>query len=330
MKNSGNKTGIANFAEKNSSMIKKTLGGESLKERLLASAKDRIYKFLLADGAVRGAILHGSRMVNEMRANHQLGILETLVLGRAYLGAGLMSANLKGSDRVSLKIECTGPIKGLTVEANAFGEVRGFLKNVPIPIDRPMEDFNLSPFFGVGFLSVIRYLEDAKQPFTGKIALEYGNLAGDLANYFLKSEQIPTAFNLSIKYDTAGEVTGAGGLFLQAMPGAEDDLAAELEARVVQFPSLGEAFTDRQEPEGLIQTVFERYRPRFLANQRIEFMCHCSPERLRQILMMLPLAELKDLRDKGPFPLEMRCHHCNTVYHFAREKIEKIYAKRSS
>jgi len=309
-------------------MIKITIEGETLKERLLASAKDRIYKFMLAEGVVRGAILHGTRMVNEMRANHQLGILETLVLGRAYLGAGLMTANLKGTDAISLKIDCSGPIRGLTVEANAFGEVRGFLKNVPIPIDRPMADFNLSPFFGAGILSVIRAIEDAKQPFTGKIALEYGNIAQDLANYFLKSEQIPTAFNLSIKYDRSGEVTGAGGLFLQAMPGADDALAAELEKLVVQFPSLGEIFTDGQEPEGLIQTVFKKYSPRFLANQRVEFMCHCSPERLRQVLMMLPLEELKDIRDNGPFPLEMRCHYCNTLYHFDKEAIQNIYAKR--
>jgi molecular chaperone Hsp33 len=310
-------------------MIKIKPEGERLKERLLASAKDRIYKFMLAEGAVRGAILHGTRMVNEMRANHELGILETLVLGRAYLGAGLMTANLKGTDAVSLKIDCSGPIRGLTVEANAFGEVRGFLKNIPIPIDKPMTDFNLSPFFGAGFLSVIRTIEGAKQPFIGKIALEYGNIAQDLANYFLKSEQIPTAFNLSIKYDRSGEVTGAGGLFLQAMPGADDTLAAELEEGVVQFPSLGEVFSDGREPEGLIQAVFQKYSPRFLANQRVEFMCHCSPERLHQVLKMLPVDELKDIRENGPFPLEMRCHYCNTVYHFDKEEIQRIYAKRS-
>ena len=306
-------------------MIKAALAGESLKDRLLASAKDRIYKFMLAEGAVRGAILHGTRMVNEMRANHELGILETLVLGRAYLGAGLMSANLKGTDAVSIKIECTGPIKGLTVESNAFGEVRRFLQNVPIPIDKPMEDFNLSPFFGAGFLSVIRTIEDAKQPFTGKIALEYGNIAQDLANYFLQSEQIPTAFNLSIKYDGEGEVTGAGGLFLQAMPGAGDALAAELEALVVQFPSLGEEFTNGQEPENVIQEVFKKYTPHFLDNQRVEFMCHCGPERLRRVLKMLPVDELRDIRDNGPFPLEMRCHYCNTLYHFEKEEIQNIY-----
>jgi molecular chaperone Hsp33 len=309
-------------------MIKKSIGDESLKERLLASAKDRLYNFLLAEGAVRGAILHGTRMINEMRANHELGILETLVLGRAYLGAGLMSANLKGADSTSLKIECSGPIKGVTVDANAFGEVRGFLKNVPIPIDRPMQDFDLAPFFGAGFLSVIRYLEDAKQPFTGKVALKYGNIAQDLANYYLTSEQLPTAFNLSIKFDKEGEATGAGGLFMQAMPGADDALTAELEQLVIGFPSMGEVFTAEQEPTALIRDVFQKYDPQFLANRRIEFMCHCSPERLRRILQMLPEDELKDIRDNGPFPLEMRCHYCNTLFHFSEEEVKSIYSKQ--
>ena len=309
-------------------MIKKTIKGESLRERLLASAKDRLYTFLLADGTIRGAILHGSRVIKEMRVNHELGILETLVLGRAYLGAGLMSANLKGSDSTSIKIECSGPIKGLTVEANAFGEVRGFLKIIPIPIDEPMADFNLAPFFGDGFLSVSRYIEDAKQPFTGKVSLKYGNIAQDLANYFLTSEQIPTAFNLSIKYDKQGEVTGAGGLFLQAMPGADNALTAELEELVIKFPSLGEVFAKGQESEALIHEVFQKYSPVILANKRIEFMCHCSPERLRGVLAMLPMDELKDIRDKGPFPLEMRCHYCNTLYCFDKEEIKAIYTKR--
>ena len=112
-------------------MIKKKYGN-TLKEQLSASAKDRLYNFSLDNGTVRGAVVNGIRMVNEMRSNHELGILETLVLGRAYLGISLMSANLKGNDRIGMQIDCSGPIKGLQVEVNAFGEVRGFLKNIPI------------------------------------------------------------------------------------------------------------------------------------------------------------------------------------------------------
>jgi redox-regulated HSP33 family molecular chaperone len=207
-------------------MEKKKPYGRTIKEQYQAAARDRLHVFMLAGGAVRGAILHGTRMVNEMRANHGLGILETLTLGRAYLGVGLMAADLKGSDRLSLQINCSGPIKGLSVEGNAFGEVRGYLKRVPIPIDRPVEDFNLSSFFGAGLLSVTRHLESAKQPFTGQVELRYGNIAQDLAYYYTTSEQKPSAFNLGIRFDRDGEVTGAGGLRLQAMPQADEQLAA--------------------------------------------------------------------------------------------------------
>lgn len=300
-------------------MQKKQPYGETLKEQLRAGARDRLYNFILADGAMRGVIMNGTRMINEMRANHELGILETLVLGRAYLGAGLMSADLKSNDRISINIDCSGPIKGLVVETNAFGEVRGFLKRVPIPIDQPMESFDLSPFFGAGFLLVTKYLEGAKQPFTGQIVLQYGNIAKDLANYYLTSEQVPTAFNLSIKFDKQGQVTGAGGLFLQAMPQSDDKLAGNMEDRVTSLPSLGEVFTEDKDPEALVAAAFKDYSPRFLANRRIEFMCHCNPERVRSLLTLLPLDELKDIRDKGPFPVEINCHHCNTPYRFTRE-----------
>jgi molecular chaperone Hsp33 len=309
-------------------MKKKKIYGNSLKEQLLASARDRFYNFLMADGAIRGVIMNGTRMVNEMRSNHELGILETLVLGRAYLGAGLMSADLKGNDRVSIKIDCSGPIRGLTVEANAFGEVRGYLKNVPIPLEKPMTDFNLSPFFGAGFLSVTRHLERAKQPFTGQVILKYGNIAEDLAFYYLTSEQIPTAFNLSIKFDTDGNVTGAGGLLLQAMPETDAQIAGDLEERMANMPSLGVVFGDVHDTEAFVTRNFEKYAPRFLANRRIEFMCHCNEERLRSLLLLLPMDELKDIRENGPFPLEMRCHFCNTTYPFTRPEIEEIYGKR--
>ena len=87
-------------------MEKKKLYGETLKEQYEASARDRVHRFMLAEGTVRGAILHGTRMINEMRFNHELGILETLVLGRAFLGAGLMAADLKNRDRIMLRIDC--------------------------------------------------------------------------------------------------------------------------------------------------------------------------------------------------------------------------------
>lgn len=292
--------------------------------------KDGLHTFLMAGDTIRGAVLHGSRMVNQMRWNHDLGILETLVLGHAYMGACLMSAGLKGNDHLQLQVECSGPIKGLVVEANAAGAVRGFLKNVPIPVEKPPEDFNLSPFFGAGFLSVTRTLADAKQPFTGRVMMAHGSLAKDLAHYYLTSEQIPTSFSLSVNFDSEGNVAAAGGMFLQAMPDSDDAVVRQIEDRVVTLPSIGAVLAEGTAPEALVQSHFSDFSPRFIDQRKVAFNCHCNRDQIRNVLTLLPMDELTDLRENGPFPVEIRCHHCNTRYAFGKEHIDRIAAARFS
>jgi molecular chaperone Hsp33 len=235
---------------------------------------------------------------------------------------------IKGNDRISFQVDCTGPIKGLLAETNSFGEVRGYLKNVPIPLEKPLEDFNLSPFYGAGMLRVTKYLEDAKHPFTGQVHLQYGSLAKDLAHYFLISEQIPTAFHLSLQFDPEGEVVGAGGFFIQVMPEADTDKVAEVEAMVSNLPSLGKSFAEKNDPDKLLQEIFKKFNPKILDEGRVEFMCHCNKEGVRNLLMMLPVHDLKDIRDNGPFPVEIKCHYCNTAYYFSKNDIERIYGTR--
>ena len=292
--------------------------------------EDCLHTFLMADETIRGAVLNGSRMINQMRWNHELGILETLVLGHAYLGACLMGASLKGKDRLGLQVDCSGPVKGLVVEANAAGDVRGFLKNVPIPVEKPLEDFNLSPFFGAGFISVTRILADAKRPFTGKVMMAHGSLAKDLAHYYLTSEQIPTSFSLSVKFDHLGNVAAAGGMFLQAMPDAEDAVVRRIEAQVVALPSIAALLAEGTAPEDLVRTHLGDYSPRFIDRRNVGFICHCNRDQIRNVLTLLPIDELKDIQEKGPFPVEIRCHHCNTRYPFDREHIDLILAARFS
>lgn len=311
-------------------MKKKKLYGETLKEQLQASRRDRLYNFMMVGGAIRGCVVNATRMVNEMRWNHELGILETLALGHAYIGAVLMSANLKGNDRLGLHVECSGPIKGLSVEANAFGEVRGYLKQVPIPIEKPLESFNLSPFFGAGFLSVTKYLEDAKHPFTGKVMMEYGSMAKDLAVYHLKSEQISTAFNLSVLFDRKGVVKGAGGMMLQAMPDADETVLSRLEKKVQALDSIGEMVNEDWFPLQWIENNFSAFTPKMLESRGVEFMCHCNHDRISTMIAMLKQEDLEEMATNGPFPIEVRCHYCNTVFELSKEEMRTITNMRQS
>ena len=286
-------------------------------------------RFLLGGKAVRGVLVRGTGLVKEMRARHGLGLLETLVLGHACLAAALLATSLKGDkDRLALRVECSGPIKGLVAEANAAGEVRGYLRQNPISLEKPLESFDLAPFFGAGFLSVSTHLEGASQPFTGTIMLEHGNLALDLSQYFQTSEQTPTAIALSIQFDSEGLPVGAGGLLLQAMPGVEPVLMGELEECLAGLPSLGRYFAEGGGAEGLLAKQFGAFQPEILTTAPVVFACPCSKKDIGARLLTLPEKDLDELRS-GPFPVETCCHYCNTTYLFDRQDMEELWQERT-
>lgn len=306
-------------------MIKKDIFNKDVKAQFKASAKDKIHRFVMADGMIKGAVVHATRMVNEMRANHQTGPLETLVLGQASIAASLICSGLKGkNDRISMVFECSGPIKGLDVEANGRGEVRGSLKTPQIKVENPEEINGLAKLFGAGFLTMTHYLEKSDAPYAGQIALEHGSIAENLASYYMVSEQIPTGFILSVFFDDQEEVKGAGGIFIQALPGAEREVVGAAEKMMLEIGSPGELFARGQTPEEIIQETFLTLKPKVLDGSRVEFFCQCSQAGMAGYLNGLPREDKKDILENGPFPLVIRCHHCNSAYAFAKEDLQTL------
>lgn len=306
-------------------MKKKKIFGDTFREQLKATSRDRLIHFTLLDGTVRGALLHATKLVSEMRANHELGILETLMLGHGYIGALLMSSTLKGDDSIALRLDCTGPAQGLDVEANSFGEVRGFLFQKPIPISEPPESFDLQPYIVDGRMTVTRFLEKAKHPYSGQVELHYGSIARDLAYYCTVSEQLPSTFDLSVKFDRKGKVIGAGGLVVQALPGADDAGLARIEETIGNLPSIGEAFAEKRTAEGLLIAEFAKFAPHILEQRRVAFMCHCNRKKFGEYLRQLPLKDLGEIAEDRKERTVLTCRKCNTSYVYSRAEVRAFY-----
>lgn len=293
-----------------------------------------ILTFLLADKSVRGVILDGTVLVQEMQTRHELGPLEALILGQTLLVTALMASSLKGLDEVALRIDCSGPVKGLVAEATATGEVRGYLKQAPIPLSAPLQSFdetnNLNPCWEEGFLTITRYLEEGRQPFSGNVTLQSGDIASEVARYYLLSEQIPTAIHLTIFFDTTDRITGAGGVFLQAMPGADKTTMAAIEEHTQSLPSLGKALADGWKIGPWLLEQFSPFTPDILEEHPVHFQCRCNDQRMRLLLLHLPEADLKDLRDNGPFPVRVNCHFCSKQYLFDQDTLADIYQEKQA
>jgi molecular chaperone Hsp33 len=290
----------------------------------------RLLSFLLAEKSVRGVILDGTVLVREMQLRHGIGRTETLILGQALLAAALMASTLKGHDEIGLRIDCSGPVKGLVAEATATGEARGYLKQVPIPVACNGESTSLAPCWGDGYLTITRYLEEGRQPFSGNIALQSGDIAAEVARYYQISEQTSTTLHLSISFDQQGHVSGAGGLLLQVMPAASDEMFATLEQKTQTLPSLGKALAEGQQVNPWLMEQFAPFHPDILTERSVFFQCRCNMERMRLLLLHLPLTDLEEMRDNGPFPVEVSCHFCNKQYLFDQKILTTICQEKAS
>jgi len=320
-------------------MIKAEIPDKELIAHLDSLEKDGMTVFIMAEGRFRGAFYNGTRMINQMRANHHLGILETMVLGQAELCAALLIPTMKGREHIQFRYDTNGPAAGFSVEADSTGFVRGHLLQTSIPVERPLDSWDLSPFFGDGTVTVSRLKEGAFEPQTGTTEIRYRNIARDLTWYFAQSEQINTAFNTGIQFDRQGRVIGAGGLFLQAVPqnggdtaaaetaesAAGSEAAGPLTERVERAfgaaPSIGSWFSEKGTRDDIIYGLFREFKPIAVLERDIIFDCPCSASHFAESIRHLGKRELDDIIAHDPDPIEVVCHNCGSVYHISKDML---------
>ncbi len=321
-------------------MIKAQITDTELVKHLDSIHKDEMTMFVMADGQFRGAFFNGTRFVNQMRANHKLGILETMVLGQAMLCGALLIPTMKGREHLTFRYDTMGPAAGFSVEADSTGYVRGYLLQPHIPIEKPLENWDLTPFLGEGTVTISRIGEGMKQAQVGTVEIMYKNIAKDLAWYFSQSEQIHTAFNTSIQLDKQGRVIGAGGMFLQHIPSAggkskisgnvtkeatqeeTDKLIRKVENAFQAMPSIGKWFADGGDMEDVIYGLFREFNPTAVLSRDIRFDCPCSMENYAEQIKHLSKQELDDILKNDPEPIEVICHNCGSVYKIYKDMLK--------
>lgn len=322
-------------------MIKAEIDNIELKEFLNTLEEDKLRIFTMAEGRVRGALFHGTRFVNQLRAQHKLGILETYILGQASLCAALTIPLMKDKEHTTIKYECAGPVEGFSIEADSTGYVRGYLYNEKIPVTKALESWDLTPFMGPGNLTFSRVHKDDKFPQSSTVEVDGNNIAKDFAYYFAQSEQINTAFNSSIQFDKKGNVIGAGAMYLQIMPktggtaavGSQVDshqeedeemekLLQKVENAFKACPSIGLLYSEKKvDSEDIILGLFREFSPHITLKRDIVFDCKCTEDYYIDYLRTLPADQIEDIRKNGPDPLEIICRNCGSVYKIPVSKI---------
>jgi len=164
-----------------------------------------------------------------------------------------------------------------------------------------------------------------KEPYVGTIGLFTGEIADDLAMYFVESEQIPTACALGVLVGTDQSVTSAGGYLIQLLPGAGEDVIEKVEAGVHRLGPVSRAIEGGMNEEDILREVLSDFELEILERHPVEYRCYCSRERVSRALISMGREEMESLiAEQGQ--AELTCQFCDAVYHYTREELERLLA----
>lgn len=286
---------------------------------------DQLIRAISSDGRVKAVAVSTRDLTERARQIHKTLPVATAALGRALAAASMMGNALKEDGAsVTLQIKGGGPLGTLLAVSDNQGNVRGTVDDpqVDLPL-RPDGKLDVGTAVGQdGTLTVIRDL-NMKEPYVGSVGLLGGEIAEDLAAYFVESEQIPTACGLGVLVDRDQSVLAAGGYLIQLLPGAGEDTIAKVEGSLMAAGAVTGLLRDDPDPEAMLRRALSDFDLEILEKSPIEYRCYCSRERMERALISLGAEELQSMIDEQG-SADLTCRFCDNVQHFSREDLEAL------
>lgn len=285
---------------------------------------DYIVRATAADSQIRAFAITSRELVEEARRRHNTSPVVTAALGRLLSGGAMMGVMMKGEDDLlTIQVKGRGPLRGMTVTADAKGKVKGYpeVPDVLLPANAKGK-LDVAGAIGPGILNVIKDM-GLKEPYVGQTVLKTSEIAEDLTYYFAASEQVPSAVGLGVLMEKDNTVKQAGGFIIQLMPFTEERIIARLEEKVAKVQSVTALLEQGNTPEQLLEHILGEFDVEVSERIPACFSCNCSKERVAKAIISIGVTDIQEMIDEDK-PVEIHCHFCNTSYTFLPEELKEL------
>ncbi len=286
--------------------------------------QDYIVRATAANAQIRAFAVTSKALVEQARCIHNLSPVITAGLGRLLTAGAMMGSMLKGEkDLLTIQIHCDGPVRGLTITADANANVKGAALEPQVMLPpNAVGKLDVGGALGNGILSVIKDM-GLKEPYVGQTQLQTGEIAEDLTYYFATSEQVPSAVGLGVLMEKDNTVKQAGGFIIQLMPSAEDETIRVLEEKIKTMDSVTNILNDGNTPEQLLQLLLGDLELEINDKIPTQYYCDCSRQRVERALISLGKKDIQEMIDDGK-QIEVRCQFCDKIYHFEIDDLKRM------
>lgn len=287
----------------------------------------KIIRSISKDGSIRIIFSDSRSIIDKASRLFDMTPTVTAAFGRCLTAASLMGSLLKDNDNsLTLQIKSNGPIEKIVCVSDYKGNVKGYVTDysVDLPL-KPNGKLDVGGAIGDGTLYVIRDL-GMKEPYIGMSELVSGEVAEDIANYYVTSEQTPTVCALGVLVGKDGYPESSGGYLAQLMPGADDAIVDILEKNCTDLPPVSRLLASGRTAEEIISMLFEGIEYEIFDTIDTDYICECSMDKYEKAFISLGKAELMDMIHDNK-PVKARCSFCNKEYEFTVEKLTALLEK---
>lgn len=282
----------------------------------------RMLRLTLGGGQARVFLCDTTQMAQQARDIHHASNTCSAAMGRMIAAAAIMGANLKSEDdRITLTINGGGPAGPLCAVAGPNGTVKVTVEHPEVEL--PLKANGKLDVGGAvgkdGQLTVMRS-SGFGEPYVGRVALVSGEIAEDMAMYYLESEQTPSLCALGTL--VSENVVAAGGVLIQVMPGCTEELLSQLEIRAELFSAISQMLSEMT-LEQIVEGCFRGLNPQILEELPLALQCDCSRPYIERVLLSMGEKELRDLiATQGG--CEVTCHFCRKQYAFTGDELSEL------
>lgn len=289
--------------------------------------KDSLIRVITKDAGIQMTVALTRGVVERARQIHKTLPVATAALGRTLTAASMMGDQLKAQNgSVTVQVKGNGSLGAIVAVSDAAGNVRGYLQNpacdLPLRSDGKLD---VGGAVGRGYLMVIKDV-GMKEPVSGTVALVNGEIAEDITQYFVESEQTPAACALGVLVDTDQSVRQAGGYLVQLMPGVTDAQIARLERNIEQAGAVTAMLEQQMGLDEIARRVLHGFQIEILEERPVEYRCACNRHKVLGALVSLGREELTQLAHAEE-QLEVTCQFCDERYDFTNAEIAQLLAQ---
>ncbi|MCG9738906.1 Hsp33 family molecular chaperone HslO [Shewanella insulae] len=275
-------------------------------------SKDILNRYLFDNADVRGQIVQLEKSYQEILSAHTYPEAIARLLGELMAATSLLTATLKFDGDISVQVQGNGPVSLAVINGNNLQQLRGVARWE----GEITQDAGLQQLMGQGHM-VITLTPSNGERYQGVVALEKETLAECLEQYFLQSEQLPTAIRLFANGKQAA------GMLLQVLPG-ETEHNEEFEHLEQLTSTIKAEELFELEATEVLHRLYHQEEVRLFDPIEVTFSCTCSRERSGQALKTVAKEELDAiLAEQGK--IEMGCEYCNSSYSFDSIDVEALF-----